>query len=158
METMLDLLRHTVATVAYRGGKAMRGAPAEFGGFKLTPDSPTPADIVAHLHDLFGWALQMCDGRREWRNSDPLPWQEGVDRFFSALQAFDDRLASGAPLGFDPRKIFQGPIADALTHVGQLAMLRRLAGCKIPGENYFAAHIETGVVAIDLQAPPVVEF
>jgi hypothetical protein len=157
MDGKVELLRHTVATLAYRGAKAMRGAPAEFARYKSAPDSRTPAEILAHMGDLFDWALGMCDGRHAWHDSPPLAWDEGVARFFAALEAFDRRLSSGAVLGFPAEKIFQGPIADALTHVGQLAMLRRMAGCKMRGENYFAAKIELGRVGVE-QAAPVVEF
>jgi hypothetical protein len=153
----LEMLRHTVATLAYRAAKAVRGAPAEFAGFRAAPDARTPAEILAHLGDLFDWALIMCDGRQEWHNSPALPWNEGVARFFTALEAFDRRLASGAPLGYAAEKLFQGPIADALTHVGQVAMLRRMAGCPIRGENYFAARIEAGRVGV-AQAAATIEF
>jgi hypothetical protein len=157
MDGTLEMLRHTVATLAYRGGKAMRGAPAEFARYRSASDSRTPAEILAHMGDLFDWALGLCDGRHEWRNSPPLEWDEGMARFFAALEAFDRRLGSGAPLGFPAEKIFQGPIADGLTHVGQIAMLRRMAGYKMRGENYFAAKIEAGRVGAE-QAAPVIEF
>lgn len=157
MDGTLAMLRHTVATLAYRGAKAMRGAPPEFAAYRVASDSRTPGEIQAHLGDLFDWALKMCDGSREWHNSPVLPWGEGMARFFAALQAFDRRLASGAPLIIPAEALFQGPIADALTHVGQIAMLRRMAGSKIRGENYAKAIIEAGRVGAD-QAASVVEF
>jgi hypothetical protein len=157
MDGKVELLRHTVATLAYRAGKAMRSAPAGFAEYRAAADSRTPGEILAHLGDLFDWALRMCDGGREWTNSPVLSWDEGVARFFAALEAFDQRLSAGAPLGYSAEKIFQGPIADALTHVGQIAMLRRMAGGKIRGESYFAAHIEVGRVGLG-QAAAVVEF
>jgi hypothetical protein len=157
MSDDLALLRHTVATLAYRAAKAVRGATAEFASFRAAPDVRTPAEILAHIGDLLDWALLMCDGRKEWHNSPVLPWDEGGARFFAALEAFDRRLASGTPLGYPAEKLFQGPIADALTHVGQIAMLRRMAGCRIRGENYFAAPIEAGRVGA-AQAAAVIEF
>jgi hypothetical protein len=157
MDGSLELLRHTVATLAYRAGRAMRGAPADFSGYRAAADSRTPGEILAHLGDLFDWALRMCDGSREWRDSPTLAWDAGVARFFAALEAFDQRLSSDAPLGFPAEKLFQGPIADALTHVGQIAMLRRMAGCKVRGENYFAAKIKVGRVGME-QAGAVIEF
>ena len=157
MDGSLEMLRHTVATLAYRGAKATLGAPVEFADYRAAADSRTPVEILAHMGDLFDWALGMCDGQHNWHNSTPLAWDREIARFFAALAAFDGRLGSGAPLGFPAEKIFQGPIADALTHVGQIAMLRRTAGCKMRGENYFAAKIEVGRVGVD-QAPPVVEF
>ncbi len=154
---MEDLLRHTVATVAYRGGKAVRGAPAGFADYEAGPGGRTPLQILAHIGDLFDWALKMADGKHEWHNATPQPWDEEIARFFAALEAFDRRLASGEPLGFPAEKLFQGPIADALTHVGQIAMLRRMAGCGIRGENYFKAKIAAGRVGAD-QAAPAFEF
>ena len=152
-----QLLRHTVATVAYRGGKAVRGAPESFAAFKAAPASRAPAQILAHIGDLYDWALSCARGKQAWHDSAPLPWPEETKRFFAALKAFDDYLASDAPLGFPAEKIFQGGIADSLTHIGQIAMLRRLAGCPIRGENYFTAQIVTGRVGEE-QAAPVMEF
>jgi hypothetical protein len=154
---MEDLLRHTVATLAYRGGKAVRGAPAEFADYEPMPGGRTPVQILAHMGDLFDWAIGLADGKHAWNNAPPLPWDQEVARFFSRLETFDQRLSTGAPLGTSAQKLFQGPIADALTHVGQLAMLRRMAGCKIRGENYFVAAISTGRVGVQ-QADPVGEF
>jgi len=151
----MTLLRHTVATLAYRAGKALRGAPPEFAAFAGA--GRTPAQILAHMGDLLDWALAMADGRHVWHDSAPLDWDREVARFFAALEAFDQRLATGAPLGVSEKQMFQGPIADALTHTGQVAMLRRLAGCPIHGENYFRARIEVGRVGSD-QAAPVQEF
>jgi hypothetical protein len=151
---MSDLLRHTVATLAYRANKALRGAPAEFAAYDA---GRTPGQILAHMCDLFDWALALADGKSVWRDSTPQEWDADMARFFALLEAFDRRLASEVPLGIEPERLFQGPIADALTHVGQLAMLRRMAGCKMPGENYFVAKIEAGRCGAD-QAAPVHEF
>jgi hypothetical protein len=146
-----ELLRHTVATLAYRGGKTVRDAPAEFAAFSGA--GRTPAQILAHIGDLLDWSLSMANGSRQWHDSKPLPWDREAARFFAALKAFDDYLASAEPLQAPVETLLQGPVADALTHVGQLAMLRRLAGAPIVGENYFAAEIVTGRVGAE-QAPP----
>jgi len=152
-----ELLRHTLATLAYRGGKAARGAPDGFADFCVAPSCRTPGQILAHIGDLLDWALSIAKGKQEWHDSPPLPWDKATERFFSALQAFDDYLGSDQPLGASSEKLFQGPIADALTHVGQIAILRRLAGSPVKGENYFRAGIVTGRVGAD-QATPVQEF
>ena len=152
-----DLLRHTLATVAYRGGKTLRGAPDSFATFKSGDKGRTPAEILAHVGDLFDWALSLAKGAEAWRDSAPLPWPQEVDRFFAALTAFDAYLASAAPLATPAEQLFQGPIADALTHIGQLAMLRRMAGHRIKGENYSKADIAAGRVGAD-QSPPRREF
>ena len=157
MDDKRALLRHTVATVAYRGGKAVRGAPASFGAY--TPDgSPrTAAKILAHIGDLFDWALSQAKGAEAWNDSTPLEWDREAERFFAALQRFDDYLASDAPLAVTPERLFQGAVADALAHVGQLAMLRRLGGAKMKSENYSRAAIEVGRVGAE-QTPPKREF
>jgi hypothetical protein len=148
-----QLLRHSVAAVAYRGAKALRGAPESFATFKSGDSSRTPAKILAHLGDLFDWTLSMSQGEMTWRDSEPLPWNAEADRFFASLKKFDDLLASAESLKAPIEKLFQGPVADALTHIGQIAMLRRLAGYRIKGENYFKAEIVSGRVGSDQAAP-----
>ena len=130
-----ELLRHTVATLAYRGGKTLREAPAEFGMVRIGDRTRTPVEILAHIGDLLDWALWLAKGQHIWNDSTPQPWEQEVARFFSALQQLDAYLASDEPLSFPVERLFQGPIADALTHVGQIAMLRRLAGAPVRGEN-----------------------
>ena len=152
-----DLLRHTLATLAYRAGKTLRGAPGRFPVFRVGDGTRTPAQILAHVGDLLDSAHWIANGEHRWHASEPLPWDLEVDRFFTALARLDARLAAPEPLGFPPEKLFQGPIADALTHVGQLAMLRRLAGSPVRGENYFRAEIEVGRVGPE-HATPVREF
>jgi len=157
MDEKTALLRHTLATLAYRGGKALRGAPAEFAEFRLGEPPRTPGEILAHIGDLMDWALSMAEGKETWHNSPALAWEQGGARFFAALEAFDRRLAAGLPAACPAEGLFQGPIADALTHVGQIAMLRRLAGCPISGENYFVADIAAGRVGAR-QAAAAAEF
>jgi hypothetical protein len=148
-----QLLRHTVATVAYRGGKTFKNAPESFATFAQTPGCRTPGQILTHMGDLFDWALSMANGKPAWNDSKPLAWDAEVARFFAVLKKFDDYLASSEPLHSPAEGLFQGPIADALTHIGQLAMLRRVSGSKIKGENYFKAEIVTGRVGADQSAP-----
>jgi hypothetical protein len=150
-------LRHAIATLAYRAGKALRSAPPTFADFTVASGTRTPAQIVAHMGDLFDWALFLARGEQRWHDSMPLPWDGEVARFFAALQTFDAYLASEEPLGSPAERLFQGPIADALTHTGQLTMLRRLAGAPVRGENYARATIAAGTVGIT-QASPIYEF
>jgi hypothetical protein len=152
-----QLLRHTLAMLAYRGGKAVRGAPESFADFHASPETRTPGQILAHIGDLLAWALSMARGEKHWHQSAPLPWPEEVGRFFAALEAFDAYLASEGPLQAPVEKLLQAPIADALTHIGQIAILCRLAGAPIRGENYYVAKIAIGSVGAD-QPAPVVEF
>jgi len=152
-----EVLRHAVATIAYRGGKAIRGAPESFADFRACESARTPVEILAHIGDLFDWALSIAKGEQAWKNSTPLPWARESERFFAALRAFDDYLASEEGLGAPVEKIFQGGIADALTHIGQIAILRRIAGCEVRAENYYVAQIAVGRVGAD-QAAPVREF
>ena len=151
------MLRHTVATLAYRGAKAVRGVPDSFASFSAAETTRTPAQILAHVGDLLDWALSIATGAEAWKNSEPLPWDQEVARFHLALESFDNYLASEAELSATCERLFQGPIADALTHVGQLTMLRRIAGAAIKGENYSRAKIEAGRVGAE-QATPKREF
>ena len=152
-EPARHLLRHTVATVAYRAAKALRGAPEHFASFHIGDKTRTPAQILAHMGDLFDWALSIAQGKQTWHDSTPLPWNAEVERFFASAKRFDDYLASAERLHASEEAIFQGGLADALTHTGQIAMLRRLGGSPILGENYFKADISVGRVGPDQPAP-----
>jgi len=157
MDDKRALLRHTVATVAYRGGKAVRGAPASFAAYSPDGSPRTAGKILAHIGDLFDWALSQGKGAEAWTDSTPLPWEQEIDRFFASIERVDALLVLHAPLAAPPERLFQGAIADALTHVGQLAMMRRLGGAKMKGENYAKADIQAGRVGAD-QTPPKREF
>ena len=156
-DTKREMLRHTVATLAYRGAKALRGAPDSFASYHASETTRTPAQILAHIGDLLDWGLSIAKGAEAWNNSEPLAWNHEVARFHAALESFDNYLGSDAELGGACERLFQGPIADALTHVGQLTMLRRIAGAPIKGENYSRAKIEAGKVGVE-QAAPKREF
>ena len=157
MDPARALLRHTVATVAYRGGKAVRGAPASFAEFSGDGSARTAVKILAHIGDLYDWALTQATGAEAWNDSTPLAWDREVDRLFATLKRFDDYLASDAPLAVTPERLFQGAIADSLAHVGQIAILRRLGGAKMKSENYSRADIVAGRVG-DEQTTPKREF
>jgi len=152
-----DLLRHSLATIAYRSAKVLHNAPDSFAHFRSSETTRTPVQILAHLGDLFDWALSMAKGQPAWHDSTPLPWHDETHRFFASLQKFDDFLAGPESLHASPEKLFQGPVADALNHIGQLAMLRRMAGAPIKGENYFKADICSGRIGPD-QPKPNYEF
>jgi hypothetical protein len=152
MDETRALLRHMVATVAYRGGKAVRDAPATFASFSGDGSDRTAVRILTHIGDLYDWALSQARGAEAWHDSTPLEWDREVERFHDTLQRFDAYLASTAPLALAPERLFQGAIADSLTHVGQIAILRRLAGARMKSENYSRADIVAGRVGRDQTA------
>ena len=148
-----EFARHTLATLAYRGGKTLAGAPEGVGSYTARPGTRTPGQILAHIGDLLDWSLALAGGQHVWHDSAPQSWPEEVARFFQALARLDARLSSDTPLGFTEKQLFQGPIADALTHVGQITMLRRMFGSPVRGENYLKAEIVVGRVGPDQSAP-----
>jgi hypothetical protein len=148
-----SFLRHALATLGYRAGKTVRGTPEEFASFRASPGSPSPVEILSHMGDLMDWVLRMAQGESRWTTATPLPWGQEIERFYRSLGALDTFLASRSRIAWDPGRLFQGGIADALTHTGQLAMLRRLSGYKMKGENYSRADIVIGRVSLE-QAPP----
>ena len=141
-----ELFRHVVATVAYRGGIAVSEAPENFSMFRVHETTRTPGELLAHIGDLIEGSLYLVKGELVYLSSAPLSWEEEITRFFSAVKEFDSYLASDAPLACPMEKLVQGPIGDALTHVGQIVMLRRLAGKPIRVEAYFTAEIVAGGV------------
>lgn len=141
-----ELLRHLVATLAFRGGIAVRDAPENFSEFRAAEDTRSAGEILAHIGDLLEGSLFLMKGEFVRLQSPAQLWAQDVKRFFSTVEEFDSFLTSGAPLAQPVEKIVQGPIADALTHVGQIVLLRRLSGKPIQSEGYFAAEITAGEV------------
>jgi len=133
----LCFLRHALATLAYRAAKALRDAPPGFERFRVAASTRSAGEILAHMGDLLDWASGLTEGRYEWHDSPPPVWDRGVARFFAA----------GASRGRSP----------TLTHVGQIATLRRQAGAGVKGESYYKANITVGRVGLD-QAAPNLEF
>jgi hypothetical protein len=155
-DAKIELLRHALATIAYRGGKAVRDAPPALASLRVGPGSRTPLEILAHIGDVLEWAIAIASGRETWSESAAVAWEAEVGRFFAALARLDGVLASGK-VAAQPEQLLQGPIADVLTHIGQIAMLRRLADAPVRGENYFRAGIAAGRLG-PVQPSPVREF
>jgi len=139
-----ELLRHLIATLAYRAGIAVSDAPENFAAFKIGEAIRTPGEILAHIGDLLQGSLYLMKGEFVRLNSAPLAWNEEVTRFLTVAQEFDSYLASDEPLNQPIEKIIQGPMSDALTHIGQIVMLRRAAGAPVRVESYFTAEIAPG--------------
>jgi hypothetical protein len=150
-------LRHLAATLAYRAAKVLRDAPADFAHASFGPATRRPVQIVAHLADLMAWAVTIARGDYAWKAEGSDDWTVEMRRFFTGLEHLDRELASSDTPPGSAEKLIQGPLADALTHVGQLAMLRGMAGSPIHPESYARAAITTGRVSLE-QAAPVTEF
>ena len=142
-------LRHTMATLAYRAGKVLRDPPAGFAQKRLGPTTRTPLELVGHLGDLLEWAESLAAGKSNWKANSAGSWEADTERFFGGLARLDAHLAAGKPLAHPPQLIFQGPIADAFTHVGPIGMLRGHAGAAVKPESFARAEITLGRVGRD---------
>jgi hypothetical protein len=141
-------LRHLVATVAYRASKVLRDVPAGFATMHVSGRGRSPVQIVAHLGDLAAWALTLARDENIWTAAGSDDWDVEVQRFFDGLAALDAQLAAQSPSPAAAERLIQGPLADALTHVGQLAMLRGAYGAPVRPESYAKAEIVIGRVGV----------
>lgn len=145
-----SLLRHTVATLAYRAEKALRDMPETAATMRPAPSSRTPTEILSHMGDLMNWAVGLAQGEYVWAPEPVAEWEPARQRFFDGVARLDAALAEPPVANRHPDEtIFQGPIADALTHVGQIALLRGMAGAAVRPESYARAEISIGRVGID---------
>ena len=151
------MLRHLLATLAYRAAKVLRDVPIEFGRFEAGPSARRPVQIVAHMGDLMSWGISLARGEHVWKAEGSGDWNIEVNRFFDRLAGLDQALETGPLAPGAEEKLIQGPLTDALTHVGQLAILRGLAGCPVRPESYARAEIVVGRVGA-AQSAPVREF
>lgn len=156
-EMQRALLRHMLATLAYRAAKALRDAPADFAHSRQGPSTRTPCQIVAHMGDLMAWGERMAHGRPSWTAEGGADWTTEVKRFFDLVAGLDRALATAPSEGLRAEPIIQGPLADALTHVGQLTLLRGAFGAPVRPESYARAEIVPGRVGLD-QAAARYEF
>jgi len=143
-----ETLRQLAATLAYRAAKVLREVPPNFATFRITPTSRTPVQIVAHMGDLMKWGTWLAKGEHTWKAEGSEDWDREVDRFFQLLGELDSLLAAKDFNG-SVEKLIQGPLADALTHVGQLSMMRGAAGLPVKPESYARAEITPGRVGRD---------
>ena len=139
-----EALRHLVATVAYRGAVAIADAPENFAEFRVHNETRTPGELLAHIGDLLEGSLYLSKGELVYLTSSPLPWIEEVARFSWTIKQLDAYFASESEIACPVEKLIQGPIGDALTHVGQIVMLRRMAGRPVQSASYFEADIVPG--------------
>jgi len=146
-------LRQMAATLAYRAAKVLRDVPTDFAHRSFGDATRQPVRIVAHMGDLMSWGVSMAGGGKEWKPAGSDDWDTEVRRFFDGLAALDAALAAEGDFKGSIEKIIQGPLADALTHVGQLAMLRGMMGAPVRPESYARAIITAGRVGLDQEAP-----
>ncbi len=141
MDDERQLLKHFLAAIAYRTQKALRDAPASYATYRAAPGVRTPHELLFHMTSVLGYARTHFVGGA-YRPSAKPTMAEEVERFHEMLEDLGTHLEEGTPLrGTTPERLLQGPFADAMTHAGQLAMLRRLAGSPIPPENFIEAEI-----------------
>ncbi len=156
-----ECLRVLAATLSYRAAKVLRDVPPDFSAREFGATTRTPVRILAHMGDLMGWGLRLARGEYSWKADGTDDWDMEKERFFSNLAALDQALAADAPIGGaldrPVEKLIQGPLADALTHVGQLAILRGIAGVPVRPESYARADSVVGRIGMD-QAAPAAEF
>ncbi len=145
------IMRHLVAAIAYRASRSLRDAPTGYENVRLADDSMSAKELVFHMTNVTAFALATVTHTERVRH-DPRDWSGEVERFYALLGELDAKLAAGVSLdpGMD-LKLVQGPLADALTHVGQLHSMRRKAGSPIAPANYIKADIQTGRIKLDEQ-------
>ena len=145
LDSKRELLRHMVATVAFRGNIAVTDAPPGFAGFRAAESTRTPVEILAHIGDLLYGSNFLLKGEMVYLASEPLSWSDEIERFFAGVRELDHFLAGDMPLAHPVEKLVQGPIGDALTHIGQIVLLRRIAGSPARAAQYFEAEIIAGI-------------
>jgi hypothetical protein len=154
MDDKRALLKHFLAALAYRTQKALRGSPEDFADFRAAPGIRTPHELIRHMDGVLGYARTFFIGGK-YRPPKLDDFQGAVLHFHEVLTDLGHDLESRSELhDIKPEQLLQGPFADAMTHAGQLAMLRRLAGSPIPSENFIYADIRADNLGPD-QPPPV---
>ena len=146
MNGKCEMLRHFLASLAYRTQKALRGAPSDFGDFRVSPDVRNPRELVKHMTGVLGYARTFFIGG-EYRLESLATLDEEVERFHAILESLSKLFSAGDFSRMSPERFLQGPLSDAMSHAGQLAMLRRLFDAPVPPENFIMADIRADNVS-----------
>lgn len=142
MQIKLQMLKHYLAALAYRTQKALRGAPDSFADFRVKQGVRTPHELLLHMTGVIGYARTFFTGG-EWHPEKMASFSEEIRRFHDLLEDLGRHLDDGTPINnTTPERLLQGPFSDAMTHAGQLIMLRRLSGNPVPPENFIEADID----------------
>lgn len=153
MERDRELLRHFLAAIAYRTQKALRDAPEHYATFSAGNRVRTPVELLRHMTSLMGYVRTFFVGGSSPVTPEPLPtFTEEIARFHETIESVGSLLSGGTPCSISTAQLLQGPFADTMTHVGQLAMLRRLADSPVPPENFIYADIRPE--RLDANQPP----
>lgn len=150
-----ELVEHFLAAIAYRTQKALRDAPAHFAEFAPGRQVRTPVEILRHMTSVLGYSRTFAVGGSYPIKPEPLPtFAAEQERFHAIVEAVRDTLGPDGSLGsLTPTQLLQGPFGDVMTHVGQLAMLRRLAGSPVPPENFIFAEVSARRLGPDQPLP-----
>jgi len=154
MQDHRPLLCHFLAALAYRTQKALRGAPESFGTFRAADGIRTPAELLRHMSGVLGYARTFFIGGQN--RPEPLPsLQDEIIRFHELISELVQHIEADTPLreGMTAERLLQGPFTDAMTHAGQLAMLRRFAGDPVAPENFIFASIDPHQLGPDQPTP-----
>lgn len=153
MDDRRKLLNHFLAALAYRTQKALRDAPDDFGSFQAMENVRTPAELVRHMTSVLGYARTFFIGGH-YRPEPLESLDEEIERFHEMIGLLSQHLRDDPFLeGLTEERLLQGPLSDAMTHAGQLALLRRLAGAPIPPENFIVAEIKPERLGRDQPRP-----
>ena len=152
MDAKREMLRHMLAALAYRTQKALRDAPADFGGFRAAPDVRTPRELLNHMSSVLGYARTFLIGG-EYRPESLPTLDEEVERFHQVLISLSEHFAKGEFTRTTPERLLQGPLSDAMSHAGQLAMLRRLHGSPVRPENFVFTDVSPDNLSTDQPNP-----
>ncbi len=153
MDEKRQMLRHFLAALAYRTQKALRGAPSDFSSFRAGHNVRTPHELIRHMDSVLGYARTHFIGGT-YRPPEFSEFKEAVLHFHGVLADLARHLELGTEFKvITPEVMLQGPFSDAMTHAGQLAMLRRLAVNPVPSENFIFAEISVENLGPDQPLP-----
>lgn len=152
MSNKSEMLRHFLASIAYRATKAIKNAPDNYPTFNLGKGVKTPLRILHHITGVLTYAHSFFE-HYETTHFEVKSWSAEINELYKILSKLDVSIQEKNPNKVTEEQLLQGPFSDAMTHVGQLSMLRRMVDSPIPSENFIFADIRKGEVGPDQPDP-----
>ena len=145
MSNKSEMLRHFLASITYRATKAIKNVPETYPAHDLGKGVKTPLRILHHITGVLTYAHSFFE-HYDTTHIDVKSWDAEVGEFYSILSKLDKSIQEKKPKEVTEEQLLQGPLSDAMTHIGQLSMLRRLADSPLPSENFIFADVRKGAV------------
>lgn len=138
----VTVMQRLLDGLGFRFYWATEGLRVEDYSFRPADDVMSIRELVKHIWGLVNWVRISVQGEPHRRPMEIVSVRSDILEMLHELRTAvsemnDDELSEVTIEGNPLWNIINGPVSDALTHVGQINSFRRLNGNPVPRANVF---------------------